>query len=163
MVSNKIMVLERFICSPFLLQKLIADFISRFILHYFTHYRLITKPGSFQNSIRFSYFGDHFHRNNVPKRLCLFNFTEKDTSRCNIFRLGIETTCLFLFWGSCSCQKLANLLNVRWTISKITEDKLTRWHRESSRRELYINGGLWGCGSHSYQGDNRHHAVILFN
>ena len=62
-----------------------------------THYRLITNPGSFQNSIRFSYFGDHFHRNNVPKRLCLFNFTEKDTSRCNIFRLGIETTCLFLF------------------------------------------------------------------
>ena len=33
---HKSLFLERFICSPFLLQKLIADFISRFILHYFT-------------------------------------------------------------------------------------------------------------------------------
>ena len=33
---TKSLFLERFICSPFLLQKLIADFISRFILHYFT-------------------------------------------------------------------------------------------------------------------------------
>ena len=45
--------------------------------------------GTFQNSIRFSYFGDHFHRNNVPKRLCLFNFKDKGTFLCNIFRLGI--------------------------------------------------------------------------
>ena len=46
----------------------------------------------FQNSIRFSYFGDHFHRNNVPKSLCLFNFMDKDTHLCNIFRLGICET-----------------------------------------------------------------------
>ena len=45
---------------------------------------------TFQNSIRFSYFGDHFHRNNVPKTLCLFNYMDKDTSRCNIFRLGLQ-------------------------------------------------------------------------
>ena len=44
---------------------------------------------TFQNSIRFSYFGDHFHRNNLPKRLCLFNFLDTATHLCNIFRLGI--------------------------------------------------------------------------
>jgi len=41
-----------------------------------------------KNSIRFSYFGDHFHRNNVPKNLCLFNFMDRTNSMCNIFRLG---------------------------------------------------------------------------
>ena len=28
-----------------------------------------------KNSIRFSYFGDTFHRNNMPSSVCLYNFS----------------------------------------------------------------------------------------
>jgi len=41
-----------------------------------------------KNSIKFSYFGERFHRNNMPGKICLFNFTDTNTSQCNIFRLG---------------------------------------------------------------------------
>ena len=43
-----------------------------------------------QNSIRFSYFGDHFHRNNIPKgrHICFYNFNDPESWLCNIFRLG---------------------------------------------------------------------------
>jgi len=41
-----------------------------------------------KNSIRFSYFGERFHRNNMPDKVCLYNFTDPDTWLCNIFKLG---------------------------------------------------------------------------
>ena len=41
-----------------------------------------------KNSIRFSYFGERFHRNNMPNGVCLYNFTDPDTWLCNIFKLG---------------------------------------------------------------------------
>ena len=54
----------------------------------------------FQNSIRFSYFGDHFHRNNIPtgRHICFYNFTDSSSWLCNIFRLGsfLERNFLFL-------------------------------------------------------------------
>ena len=41
-----------------------------------------------KNSIRFSYFGEQFHRNNMPDSVCLYNFSDPDTWLCNIFKLG---------------------------------------------------------------------------
>ena len=41
-----------------------------------------------KNSIRFSYFGDKYHRNNLPNGICRYDFTNKTTWLCNIFRLG---------------------------------------------------------------------------
>ena len=49
-----------------------------------------------KNSIRFSYFGESFHRNNMPKEACLYNFTDPSSHMCNIFRLG-KTAVIFLF------------------------------------------------------------------
>ena len=44
-----------------------------------------------KNSIKFSYFGEQFHRNNMPDNICVFNFTDLNTRRCNIFKLGGNT------------------------------------------------------------------------
>jgi len=41
-----------------------------------------------KNSIRFSYFGERFHRNNMASHVCLYNFTDPTTWLCNIFKLG---------------------------------------------------------------------------
>ena len=41
-----------------------------------------------KNSIKFSYFGERFHRNNMPGKICLYNFSDPETRQCNIFRLG---------------------------------------------------------------------------
>ena len=41
-----------------------------------------------KNSIKFSYFGERFHRNNMPNKICLYNFSDPDTWLCNIFKLG---------------------------------------------------------------------------
>ena len=41
-----------------------------------------------KNSIRFSYFGERFHRNNMPEHLCMYNSSDPDTWLCNIFKLG---------------------------------------------------------------------------
>ena len=41
-----------------------------------------------KNSIKFSYFGDEFHRNNMPDRICLYNFSDPESRLCNIFKLG---------------------------------------------------------------------------
>ena len=41
-----------------------------------------------KNSIRFSYFGERFHRNNMPKHLCLYSSSDQETHLCNIFQLG---------------------------------------------------------------------------
>ena len=41
-----------------------------------------------KNSVKFSYFGERFHRNNMPDRFCIYNFTDPDTRLCNIFKLG---------------------------------------------------------------------------
>jgi len=41
-----------------------------------------------KNSIRFSYFGDKYHRNNLPHGICRYDFTNKTTWLCNIFKLG---------------------------------------------------------------------------
>ena len=41
-----------------------------------------------KNSIKFSYFGDEYHRNNMPDKLCLYNFNDSLTWQCNIFKLG---------------------------------------------------------------------------
>ena len=41
-----------------------------------------------KNSIKFSYFGERFHRNNMPNHVCIFNFTDPTTRLCNVFKLG---------------------------------------------------------------------------
>jgi len=41
-----------------------------------------------KNSIKFSYFGEKFHRNNMPANICVYNFSDPRTNQCNIFRLG---------------------------------------------------------------------------
>ena len=41
-----------------------------------------------KNSIRFSYFGDTYHRNNLPAGICKYRFDQPATWLCNIFRLG---------------------------------------------------------------------------
>jgi len=41
-----------------------------------------------KNSIRFSYFGDDYHRNNMPDKVCVYNFSDAETWMCNIFKLG---------------------------------------------------------------------------
>ena len=41
-----------------------------------------------KNSVKFSYFGERFHRNNMPNRFCNYEFTDPDTRLCNIFKLG---------------------------------------------------------------------------
>jgi len=41
-----------------------------------------------KNSIRFSHFGDRFHRNNMPHGICVYNFSDPATHLCPIFRLG---------------------------------------------------------------------------
>ena len=47
-----------------------------------------------KNSIKFSYFGEKFHRNNmpVPGKICVYNFSDPGTNQCNIFRLGMAST-----------------------------------------------------------------------
>ena len=44
-----------------------------------------------KNSIKFSYFGEQFHRNNMPDNICVFNFTDQSSWQCNIFKLGRNT------------------------------------------------------------------------
>ena len=41
-----------------------------------------------KNSIRFSYFGEKYHRNNLPNGICRYDFDDNTTRLCNIFRLG---------------------------------------------------------------------------
>ena len=41
-----------------------------------------------KNSIRFSYFGEKYHRNNLPKGICRYDFENETTWLCNIFTLG---------------------------------------------------------------------------
>ena len=41
-----------------------------------------------KNSIRFSYFGDIYHRNNLPHGICRYDFQDRATWLCNIFKLG---------------------------------------------------------------------------
>ena len=41
-----------------------------------------------KNSIRFSYFGDVYHRNNLPAGICRYKFQDPSSWLCNIFRLG---------------------------------------------------------------------------
>jgi hypothetical protein len=48
-----------------------------------------------KNSIKFSYFGERFHRNNMPNHVCLYNFTDPNTWLCNIFKLGKMYICFF--------------------------------------------------------------------
>ena len=43
-----------------------------------------------KNSIKFSYFGERFHRNNMPDKICVYDFSDPSTSMCNIFRLGMS-------------------------------------------------------------------------
>ena len=50
-----------------------------------------------KNSIKFSYFGERFHRNNMPNHVCLYNFTDPDTWLCNIFKLGKICSNVFVF------------------------------------------------------------------
>ena len=44
--------------------------------------------GHYHFLVRFSYFGDIFHRNNLPNGICRYDFQNKSTWLCNIFRLG---------------------------------------------------------------------------
>ena len=41
-----------------------------------------------KNSIRFSYFGDAYHRNNLPAGICNYVFDKPSSWLCNIFKLG---------------------------------------------------------------------------
>jgi len=46
-----------------------------------------------KNSIRFSYFGDQYHRNNlINNTVCAYQLDNSDTWLCNIFRLGDMVT-----------------------------------------------------------------------
>jgi len=46
-----------------------------------------------KNSIRFSYFGDQYHRNNlINNTVCTYKLEDPDTWLCNIFRLGDMVT-----------------------------------------------------------------------
>ena len=51
--------------------------------------RLLSGRFSDDRNVRFSYFGDKYHRNNlINNTVCAYNPHDPDTRLCNIFRLG---------------------------------------------------------------------------
>ena len=70
----------------------VATNISLFVLHQFL-FSLFTRNNlqhtESDSFLRFSYFGDQYHRNNlINNTVCTYKLEDPDTWLCNIFRLG---------------------------------------------------------------------------
>jgi len=68
-----------------------------------------------KNSIKFSYFGEQYHRNNMPNnRVCLYKFSDPDTWLCNIFKLGEMVAAAGGDYSSLSIKGGVVAVHIQW-------------------------------------------------